>query len=599
MAVFATRYRKLFLAATVVLATTQLSAVGQASAEERSPANVTFASVPATAALVAHYTVDQHNAAARTKAAVARAGGARAEQPARRTRIAAKVALSSRQRTGANGLAGGAARTPAESGRASFSGMQSSRSICPYLAAGCNPPDMAIAASPRWVLQGVNTSFEVLDPRGHVQAGWPRNAQTFFGVPDEPNNCDPASGNQPFMSDPRAFYDPVDNRFWAGILQVEGAFGVAADCPFQTAYYLAVSRTSDPRGSWNVYKFDMSLGTTNAADFTQFGFDRDAVYFSANMFNNAGTAYEYAELFEANKRMMERGSASFTAAGFRSLTATGPSATFLADTVQPVLTLGSGAEGEYFVDTFDAPDPVTGHQCQDQADACSGLALWTLRNPVGHDRGGPPPTLTGTYVPTRPYVFPPAASQPTCAQCIDASDLRVSGTPVYRDGTVHAAWETAIGNGTQTVPGIEYAQVKPARASRPNGAKSSYYYFGGDTAVAYPAVMPDGDGHVVMVYDLMSSTVNPQTRFVAADAEDARFSGAGHLIKAGEAPYRPGVCGVTLPVCRWGDYSAASGDRRGAVWLAGQYANANTGPSTDPDFSSRNWGTWITGLTDH
>jgi hypothetical protein len=93
--------------------------------------------------------------------------------------------------------------------------------------------------------------------------------------------------------------------------------------------------------------------------------------------------------------------------------------------------------------------------------------------------------------------------------------------------------------------------------------------------------------------------VNPQTRFVAADAEDARFSGAGHLIKAGEAPYRPGVCGVTLPVCRWGDYSAASGDRRGAVWLAGQYANANTGPSTDPDFSSRNWGTWITGLTDH
>ncbi|MDQ1605929.1 MAG: hypothetical protein QOJ18_296, partial [Microbacteriaceae bacterium] len=53
---------------------------------------------------------------------------------------------------------------------------------------------------------------------------------------------------------------------------------------------------------------------------------------------------------------------------------------------------------------------------------------------------------------------------------------------------------------------------------------------------------------------------------------------------------------VALPVCRWGDYSAASSDGSGSIWLAGQYANANVGPSADPDFSSRNWGTWIAGL---
>jgi hypothetical protein len=34
----------------------------------------------------------------------------------------------------------------------------------------------------------------------------------------------------------------------------------------------------------------MSLATTNAADYTQIGFDPPAFYFGGNMFNQAGTA---------------------------------------------------------------------------------------------------------------------------------------------------------------------------------------------------------------------------------------------------------------------------------------------------------------------
>jgi hypothetical protein len=216
--------------------------------------------------------------------------------------------------------------------------------------------------------------------------------------------------------------------------------------------------------------------------------------------------------------------------------------------------------------------------------------LWTIRNPVGHDTGGPPPTISGTYVPdTLPYVLPPAANQPGCTQCIDAGLSDISGTPIFRDGRVYAAWETAVDNGTQVVPGIEYAQVEVAKTS----AKSSYYYFSGDTAATYPAVMPGRDGKIAMVYDLMNARVNPQTRYIVANIDAARFVGPGHLLKAGEAPYRPGVCGTTdLPVCRWGDYSAASIDQAGTVWLAGQYANR----SVTPD-NGRNWGTWIGALT--
>ena len=52
-----------------------------------------------------------------------------------------------------------------------------------------------------------------------------------FGVPNVTNAngspCDVASGSQPFLSDPRAIYDPLQHRFWAAMLQVEGGLGIA------------------------------------------------------------------------------------------------------------------------------------------------------------------------------------------------------------------------------------------------------------------------------------------------------------------------------------------------------------------------------------
>ena len=83
-----------------------------------------------------------------------------------------------------------------------FNGMADSSSICPP--SGCQPPDQALAASSSWVLQGVNTSFSVYSTSGTRQSGWPKQAKSFFGVPN-PGSCSPSG---PFLSDPRAFYDP-------------------------------------------------------------------------------------------------------------------------------------------------------------------------------------------------------------------------------------------------------------------------------------------------------------------------------------------------------------------------------------------------------
>jgi hypothetical protein len=463
---------------------------------------------------------------------------------------------------------------------------------------------MAVAASSDFVLQGVNTQFEVLDTSGNVQTGWPVSAQKFFGVPNvtraDGTPCDTAHQSQPFLSDPRALFDTRDHRFWAAALQLENALGIAPDCPFKTVYFIAVSQTSDPTGSWNVYEFDMSLGQPFVADFTQLGINADAVFFSANMFTADGTAFSYAELFEANKAKMEQGEGGFTADGFFNLRANGPGITaatgpFLADTVQPAINLDNSARGaEVFVNTFDAPDPVSGHFCSSAADSCQGLALWRLTNPVAHDRGGSAPVLTGTYVPgVRPYVFTPPADQPSCDRCIDASDLRVSGTPVVRGGTVFAAWETAVNNGTQIVPGIEWTQISLANPGSASSARSGYFNFSGDAAAVYPALLPDAAGNLVMAFDYMSHTVFPQSRYIVRQSGESQFTGAGVLLKAGESSYRPTLCGTAaLPVCRWGDFSAASSDGQGTTWFALQYANQAGDPNSPPAFG-RNWGTWI------
>src|SRR5947209_6651166 len=282
---------------------------------------------------------------------------------------------------------------------AKFQGMADSTSICPYYS-GCEPPDQALAASPNWVLQGVNTSFAVYSTTGTLQVAWPKNAQIFFGVPN-PGTCDP---DGPFLSDPRAFYDPKDGRFWVAELQVEGAFGLNS-CPEQTLYWIAVSQTNDPNGVWNVYAFNMAINVSGScptcvADYTEFGFDQTAIYFSGNMFTQDGSAYDYAESFSVLKSTMEAGSAA-TSYGFYGFNAKG----VYLDTVQPVENEASSGPGVgLLINSYNINGDGT-HDCN--TTACSGLVVWAIANP-----GQPTISVSGVLVSTKTYINAPAADQP-------------------------------------------------------------------------------------------------------------------------------------------------------------------------------------------
>lgn len=422
----------------------------------------------------------------------------------------------------------------------------------------CQPPDQALAASSSWVLQGVNVSFAVYNTSGALQSGWPKAGASFFGVPNPtPAGC----ASAPFLSDPRAFYDPRDGRFWAAMLEVEGAFGVNS-CTEVTRYWIGVSQTSNPNGAWNVYGFNMAVGscTTCAADYTELGFDQTAISFSGNMFTQDGSAYDYAESLSALKSTMEAG-AAVTAFGFFNFTANGVAV----DTVQPVENEASSGPGVGFlINSFDANGDGT-HDCA--TTACSGVVVWAIANP-----GQSTASATGAIISTTSYILPPSATEPGCTACVDTNDTRISGTPVYQQGLISFSLNTGLNNGTQVVPAAFWGQVQPtiSGGTITGGSifQSGTIHFTGNRAAFFGALMAASSGNLLIVFDTMSSTLNPSIMYATRLTTTAKgkFTTALFLKKGSAATADQ----------RWGDYEATSYDgSSNDTWFSAQYSNGD------------------------
>ena len=441
--------------------------------------------------------------------------------------------------------------------RASFAGLSNSASTCPYFG-GCAPPDMAIAASPAFVVQAVNTSVAVYDTTGHIKAGFPKDFTHFFGVPPPlPAGCDSAG---PFTSDPRAFYDQSTGRFWVIALQVEDPALIGTPCTIATKFWAAVSKTSDPTGGWNVYSFDMEAGASPAviADFTQTGLDAKAFYFGGNMYDASALFYSYDEIFAADKSKMEAGM-PVTAHGLKKIKVGG----VLMDTIQPVLVQGASPKAGLFIDTFDINSG--GGVC---SGGCKGLNVYAMTGALTTH-----PALNEMGVTTLTYVLPPSADQPGSPGSLDTNDPRISATPIYSGGVIAWAQDTGVSNGTMTVPGVHWGEVKvtldAAGAITGLNSVDSIMSFTGDRAAFFGSPMMDKAGDLLMVFDSTSSTIFPGEYYASRLVTDP----PGTL----EAPktLKKGVAVNTFSA-RWGDYEATSYDGPAGdnIWFASQYSNS-------------------------
>jgi hypothetical protein len=402
----------------------------------------------------------------------------------------------------------------------------------------CQPTDVAIAASPQRVVEVVNAEVALYNTNGELQSGWPRSLAHFFAIPD------PTCAKTPLIMSPRASYDANTQRFWVVALENQG---ITNACPFRSLLWVAVSQSNNPNGNWHIYTFDMASHTHNSARFAQFAMDQQAIYFSANMYSTSGKRpFQYSELFASLKVPLETGQSNITYYGFVGQTVGGQPV----DTIQPAQVQENGPawlRGGLFVNSFNLR--YGGGRC---VQGCTGIIVWSLAHP-----GQKNDVLTGIMVPSPRYTLAPLANQPGCTRCFarkSQPDTRISATPIYHQGLLSFALNTAINNQKDIVPGILWGQIAPILNDNGTIAsatmyQSGYFHFANDVAALFPSLAVDNAGDLFLFYDYTGSKLKPGTALAMRSVayKRGRIHDGGIALRSGDAPTTD---------TNWGGYTA-------------------------------------------
>lgn len=435
----------------------------------------------------------------------------------------------------------------------------------------CTPSDMAIAVGSTFVVQFVNTYIAVYTKTGVLQAGYPKSATTFFGLP---------SGT--YTTDPRGFYDATNGRF-VFVMLTESSF--SSNNVGQLM--LAVSKTSDPRGAWNIYKWQVG-NTGECPDYPTLGHDsnnwgtngtRGAIYIGINQFaNNCNGAYIGNFVFFIPKDRPYSGGAMFRTYNFAFRVGS-----TLVDTLQPSnpVEQGDRPAATYLTNTFNI--------LWNCGAGCSNLIIWSVNNLAAFTTGGPTPTVVGAIVPTaHKYYYPPAANQPGAANSIETIDVRITGSMYYHAGHLFGTFETGV-PGVQGARPIwfDYHPVLGTNGNITTGEErqEDCFYCGGQGAAGsayFTTLQPDSENNITMTYTYSDNNIYPEMAVTGrrVSLTDSNMNGPGYVIAGGSGLYSQ---------FRWGDFSASAPDltipSRPLMWVAGDWDQ------------SGNWGTAIAAQT--
>jgi hypothetical protein len=418
------------------------------------------------------------------------------------------------------------------------------------------PPDGAVAAGPASLVLSTNGSLSIRGKTGTLIAS--ASLAAFFASVRQ-------AGESAF--DPRAIYDAGAGRFFVSAGGKITNAGCTAGVNCVSHFFLAVSKTANPRttgsADWFFYGFDAtlngSMATGNWADFPGLGVDQDVVVLTSNMFSFSNDVFQYAKVRILNKATLISGD-SVTWFDFSNLT--DPVTGFPSASLQPALTFG--APGVFFLIS------------QSRTAGSCDLIAWGIANALSS------PALSAlTATASRSScTTPPDALQPGGGIPLDSGDTRVINA-VYRNGSLWTAQSINMNLGSGNVAAVRWAQVDlsgwPASADILQdgtlGADGVWFF--------YPAIMADAANNVAVAFTRSSAT-----EFASADYAfrlSADLPGSlpvNAVLKAGSANYQlPDSNGEN----RWGDYSAIAVDPvDGSFWMLAEYAVA-----------SNRWGTWV------
>jgi len=477
------------------------------------------------------------------------------------------------------------------------------------------PPDQGLCVGNGFVLEPVNLALRVYS----ASTGAPLSVTTalnqFFNQkPGVTRSTPPVFGD--FLSDPKCYFDPADQRWFVTVLQI-GLNPATADFVAPTHLLIAVSQTSDPRGAFNLFSIDTtddgSNGTPAHANCPCFGdqpligADANGFYISTNEFGLVNFPFNGTQIYAISKSGLQSGAGATVVhinAGPMLLSAGG-----LAFSVQPATApsadgnLAANGGTEFFMSDLDfTAGPAIGIRA-------NRLAVWALTNTSSLSNATPLVSLTNVVINSELFVQPPNAAQKhgelflgdlfhNPLALVASNDDRMNQV-VFADGKLWAGVNTALQtqNGP-TLVGAGYFIVAP---SDPSGTLSASVVKQGYVAVnqenlLFPSIGVTSAGKGVITFTLVGPDVFPSTAYASIDAVNG--VGAIHIAAAGQGP-EDGFTGYDNPkgvlgvgdVARWGDYTAAVADGD-TVWFATEYI---AHPATDLTTRTllANWATFV------
>jgi hypothetical protein len=135
------------------------------------------------------------------------------------------------------------------------------------------PPDENLAVGATQVVEVINTAYQVFDKSTGTSVQSPRQISSIFTGVSGLCGRGPTS---PDYTDPIVLYDKQAGRWFIAIVAANSTFSTGNQC-------IAVSSTSDARGTYHRYAF--SFGTSVFNDYDKFGVWPDAYYGAVNLFS--------------------------------------------------------------------------------------------------------------------------------------------------------------------------------------------------------------------------------------------------------------------------------------------------------------------------
>lgn len=480
------------------------------------------------------------------------------------------------------------------------------------------PPDQGLCAGNGFVIEPINTAFAVYTDSGTKLTATTAINQFFNRAP----SIDRVTGVRgDDLGDPRCYYDPVGQRFFQTVFEIDapGIFD-GVDPVNGTHVLVAVSQTSDPTGAWNLYSVDTTDNGTDGTpvhtgcpclpDQPLLGANRDGVFIDTNQFENVPAEnFNGAQLYALGRAALESGASSVTFDHINLGTVpTGDPASPLWGSVQPSASADPGSGTELML----SGGPEDGFQniaaLDDRIAAWALSGTGSLATAAPHLQVSHQVLTSETYgvagnvgavqkdgpTPLRDQLNAPPTNANEPLETINSNDSRMNQVTDFH-GLLLSGTNTAVTSASGP-PRVGIAYFAVFAVGTPAGViahiASQGYVAADNENVLFPSIAVDHAGIGALAFTLTGPDFFPSAayvRFVLGRAVGAiHISAAGQLPEDGFTGYAA-LGGPVDGVSRWGDYSAAT-YADGAIWMGNEYI-----PNA-PRTTFADWGTFVTRL---